>query len=160
MAIRPRGAIEAVIGAQGRVAQRQAGEAQKLLADARATAALPWWRKLIRRPVVLSVAVALLLAGVGEAQGQRTLETGNDFIRNCQQHQTSARENYGQGLCMGVIGGIFYWAESFEVCTPEGANWGQALRVVVGYMERNPARLHLSFAELVVEAMREAWPCR
>jgi hypothetical protein len=29
------------------MAQRQAGEAQKLLADARATAALSWWRRLI-----------------------------------------------------------------------------------------------------------------
>ncbi len=141
------------------LAQRQAGEAQKLLTDARATAARPWWRKLLGRPAVLGVAVALLLAGVGEAQGQRTFETGNDYIRNCQQAQTSARGNFGQGVCMGVIGGIFYWSESFEACTPEGANWGQALRVVVGYMERNPARLHLSFPEIVVEAMREAWPC-
>ncbi len=117
----------------------------------------PWWRKLLGRPATLGVAVALLLAA-GDARAQ--MRTGNDFIRSCQQHQTSAREDYGQGICMGFIGGIFYWSGDFGVCAPEGANWGQALRIVVGYMERNPARLHQHFAQLVVEALREAWPCR
>ena len=66
------------------LAQRQAGEAQKLLTDARATAARPWWRKLLGRPAVLGVAVALLLAG-GDARGQ-AMRTGNDFLPYCGDH--------------------------------------------------------------------------
>ena len=157
MAIRPRGAIEAVIAAHCRVAQRQAGEAQKLLADARATASLPWWRKLIGRPVVLGVAVALLLAG-GEARGQIT--TGNDALYPCQARDAS----YDAGLCMGTIIGLMHNAEVHyplqRFCPPDGVTYGQAKRVVVDKLLRTPGILHRRFEDIAILALREAWPCR
>ncbi len=169
MAIRPRGAIEAVIGAHGRVAQRQAGEAQKLLVDVRATAARPWWRKLLGRPAVLGVAVALLLAG-REARGQ-ALETGNEFLPICALvgrtgtiAELGGETAFRLGACIGVLKGLLYVGEDLSpedrVCFPAGATMTQTARVVVSYMERNPAALHRPFEELALKALREAWPCR
>jgi hypothetical protein len=145
------------------LAQRQAGEAQKLLTDARATAARPWWRKLLGRPAVLGVAVALMLAG-GEARGQ-ALATGNDFLLPCRGLLTPTTiADYAQGTCAGIVAALTYTGRSLppsnRFCPPESGTQGQAFRVVAAYLERNPARLHLPFLELALEALREAWPCR
>jgi hypothetical protein len=160
MAIRPPGAIEAVIAAHGRVEQRQAGEAQKLLTDARATAARPRWRKLPGRPAVLSVAVALLLAG-SDARGQ--MMTGNDALHPCQAPAVSAYA-YETGLCLGIIRGLMHNAEVHyplqRFCPPDGVTYGQARRVVVDKMVRTPGILHRNFEDIAILALREAWPCR
>jgi hypothetical protein len=144
------------------MAQRQAGEAQKLLADARATAARSWWQKLLGRPAVLGV-VALLLAAAGDARAQMT--TGNDALQPCLAHLMDAPSDiYRQGVCMGTVGALVFFSQdlfpAYRFCPPNGGTYGQALRVVVAYMQRNPGRLHLDFQLLVIEALREAWPCR
>jgi hypothetical protein len=167
MAIRPRVAIEAIIATHGRVEQRQAGEAQKLLADARATAARPWWRTLLGRPVVLGVVVALLLAGEARGQG---LRTGNDLLPSCKEMVTStisplSTTAYTQGLCSGIVRGVWFLADEIpqavgRACIPSNATLGQLIRVVVAYMERNPALLNYDFTVLTLNALREAWPCR
>ena len=136
--------------------QRKVDEAQKLLADARATTARSWWQKLLGRSAVLGV-VALLLAAAGDARAQHS--TGNHYIVDCQ-HELRGRDPYA-GSCLGIVGAIFYFHETLtKACVPQGVNWGQALRVVMGYMQRNPGRLHRQFPDLVVEAFEEAWPCR
>jgi hypothetical protein len=140
-------------------AQRQAGETQKMLADARATTSRSWWQKLLGRPAVLGVAVALLLTA-GDARAQVTGGiTGNDILQSCQAHLWKQRSYIG-GVCQGAVYSLFVFSERLELCIPDGVIVGQAFRVVVGYMERNPARLHLEFPDLVIEALREAWPCR
>jgi hypothetical protein len=146
-------------------AQRQAGEAQKLLADARATAARSWWQKLLLgRPAVLGV-VALLLAAAGDARAQYSMSTGNAALQPCLAHLMDAPSDiYRQGVCMGTVGALVFFSQDlfpvYRFCPPDAANYGQALRVVVAYMQRNPGRLHLDFQLLVIEALREAWPCR
>jgi hypothetical protein len=152
------------------LAQRQAGEAQKLLADARATAARPWWRKLLGRPAVLGVAVALLLTG-GDAQTQaRPLRTGSDLLPSCKDalvtdsNASLSTSAYSQGLCVGVVRAILNSAlllrPSNRFCPPSEVTYGQAVRVVVSHMERNPAELHLHLEWIALDALRKAWPCQ
>jgi Rap1a immunity proteins len=47
-----------------------------------------------------------------------------------------------------------------SACPPKGVTSGQALRVVVTYIDAIPARMHENFKYLAVEALRAAWPCK
>jgi hypothetical protein len=51
--------------------------------------------------------------------------------------------------------------EQFLPCLPiEGVTAGQAIRIVTKYLNAHPERLHRDAHILVVEALREAFPCR
>jgi hypothetical protein len=43
---------------------------------------------------------------------------------------------------------------------PIGANVGQALRLVVAYVDERPERMQEDFEKLALEALQQAWPCR
>jgi hypothetical protein len=69
--------------------------------------------------------------------------------------------DYRQGICGGIVRAMFFFARTrLEVCTPDGANLGQAVRVVVAYIDQRPERLHERFEALALEALQKAWPCR
>src|SRR5262249_17902256 len=48
-----------------------------------------------------------------------------------------------QGFCAGVIQGLIY--DSHDICLPSGVEKGQAVRIVVQYIDSQPARLHENF---------------
>jgi C4-dicarboxylate transporter len=62
-----------------------------------------------------------------------------------------------QGICVGIVEGVAF-ASCVEL--PEGVNVPQLVRVVLRYIEARPQRMHESFPELALEALRDAWPCR
>jgi Rap1a immunity proteins len=66
-----------------------------------------------------------------------------------------------QGYCTGVIASI-YWLgrDHLGICAPRESNIGQAIRVVVTYIDARPARMHENFMALTHEALQKAWPCR
>jgi hypothetical protein len=140
------------------LAQRQAADATKLLTDMRASAARPWWRKLLGRTAILGLALCAFV-GAGDARGQG-LETGNDFLPHCKTEAAS----WQNGLCLGMIRGISdlerLLPPAARFCPPSAVTRGQMVRVVVAFLERNPAFLHERFSSLVVLAFRDAWPCR
>jgi hypothetical protein len=45
-------------------------------------------------------------------------------------------------------------------CQPEGAIMAQYFHIVGQYLERHPERRHYNRAQLVIESLQEAWPCR
>ena len=45
-------------------------------------------------------------------------------------------------------------------CQPDGAILAHYFHVVGQYLERHPERLHYHRAQLVMESLQEAWPCR
>lgn len=146
------------------LAQRQAADATKLLTDMRATAARPWWRKLLGRTAVLSVALATLMA-IEDASGQGTM-SGNDLLPHCKDavDMQTVKRPVLSGICVGLVRGMMYFGSELppprRFCPPEVATYGQGVRVVVAEMESNPATLHLVFEDIAVVAFRKAWPCR
>jgi hypothetical protein len=60
--------------------------------------------------------------------------------------------------CSGLIEGLIYARTT--VCLPAGVTSAQAIRIVVKYIDDEPARLHENFKALALEALRAAWPCR
>ena len=45
-------------------------------------------------------------------------------------------------------------------CQPKGAIMAQYFHIVGQYLERHPERRHYNRAQLVIESLQEAWPCR
>jgi hypothetical protein len=45
-------------------------------------------------------------------------------------------------------------------CIPQEVTNGQAVRVVVAYIDKHPEHLHESFNLLAILALGEAWPCK
>jgi hypothetical protein len=66
--------------------------------------------------------------------------------------------SFNDGHCVGLIEGLVYAHPM--ICTPPGVTKQQAVRVVVQYIDQQPARLHESFIDLALEALRRAWPCK
>jgi hypothetical protein len=61
------------------------------------------------------------------------------------------------GLCMGLVAGAHYVDE--KSCAPEDTTPSQLMRVVLAYIEVRPQRMNDEFMQLVIEALRSAWPC-
>jgi hypothetical protein len=69
---------------------------------------------------------------------------------------TDARVYLIAAKCEGLVEGLAYE----RVCFPSGVISGQVLRVVVNYIDDQPARLHEDFKLLALEALRAAWSCK
>jgi Rap1a immunity proteins len=104
------------------------------------------------------LAVAILLALTMPASAQ---DHGADYyLPGCK--GILARESTTkpwQMLCLGFIEGLVYGARGRDFCPPDYAI-GQAVGVVVKYIEARPERMMLPFGELAKEAMIAAWPCK
>ena len=109
----------------------------------------------------IGIAAALALLGHQSALAQKDTGSANYMMVGCHDGVSGRnREHFVQGLCAGNIQAILYLGRANNVCPPSGVTMGQALRVVVAYIDQLPARLHEPFAELALEALQQAWPCR
>jgi Rap1a immunity proteins len=71
------------------------------------------------------------------------------------------RQAFRQGLCAGIVQTILYFGRtSFNVCMPESVTMGQAIRVVVAYIDQRPERMHERFETLALEVLQQSWPCQ
>jgi hypothetical protein len=117
------------------------------------------------RPAAFWLVVVALLTS-GEARGQG-LRTGRDFLPYCRAAVSSPPPLPGQGLeeaanCIGTVRGLLFLAERYEwpICRPPNATLQQAVRIVVGQLDRTPDWLHRDFESLATIALSVAWPCR
>jgi hypothetical protein len=86
------------------------------------------------------------------------------------------REEYGAAFyCLGFVQGamdastVFQTAEHKALgqnsnifvphCVPESAGWSQIIRVIVKWLEDNPAKLDLSGYDVIRLSMTQAFPC-
>jgi hypothetical protein len=127
--------------------------------------------------LLLGAALALAVTAAGRAED---IDSANYILPACQDF-LNRKQPYtgGQGFCAGTIAGISFvgkdlrrlrldytsesgawitWVYCLDI--PDKATLNQAVRVVVSYIEARPARMHESFAELALEALRAAWPCK
>jgi hypothetical protein len=64
-----------------------------------------------------------------------------------------------RGYCVDLVMGIARDAYAPRICLPRGFTDEQIVRVVVQYIDSQPARLHEDFVLLATEALRKTWPC-
>ncbi len=119
-----------------------------------------------------SLLIAAMLAvmpsyGVAVAQPDRT--SANYWMQGCRDAAAlinfsidgeSKEDLLKRGFCVGVIDGLSYLGTSSGVCVPVGVTAEQAARVVVQYIDGQPARMNEDFRLLVLEALRAAWLCK
>lgn len=113
----------------------------------------------------------------GTAQTQSSHTTGTELLTKCKRAldtQTPGWIPFEAGWCMGYVEGVISgWngratasSGSFEEfqklsigCFPQNVTMGQLVRVIVQYLETNPATLHFRAEALVRRALLTAFQC-
>jgi hypothetical protein len=109
------------------------------------------------------MAVLVVSASTALAAKDEDFYTADNTMRGCRAFLDDInKKNVGlrpfdQGRCVGIVETIRTFP---TLCVPINVTVGQAMRVVVKYIDDRPARLHEPFKKLVHEALLEAWPCR
>ena len=67
-------------------------------------------------------------------------------------------------FCIGYVAGVIDWYDGEQnepryFCLPESVTLGQAHAVTVQYIEAHPEEWHVSTSYLVMNALKEAFPC-
>ena len=123
--------------------------------------------------VVILVCLLLSLSSDGNAQ----VITGSDMMAACAIQDgvrsgqiptpnISRSDALTQGVCLGMINGVRFFAEAatrgtdLAVCIPDAVSVGQVNSVVVRYLRDHPERQHENFFILAVTASAAAWPCK
>jgi hypothetical protein len=88
--------------------------------------------------------------------------SANQVMQGCREFiDRTDRNLFLQGQCGGIVATIFYFGRThFGICRPAGVNFGQALKLVVGYVDERPERMQEDFENIALEALQRAWPCR
>jgi hypothetical protein len=108
----------------------------------------------------MAAALALLgqQGGASAQSRQDDLLSANGVMPGCRE-EINTSNVFLRGYCLGSIRVMLYLHPRLFFCAPSGATVGQALRVVVLYIDQRPARLHERFEDLALEALQQAWPC-
>lgn len=114
---------------------------------------------------------AVALAGM-LASGVAMAGDGNQLLMACQktaQFLDGERESGTDvGYCFGLVNGVGnmmdamgdYLPKNERACFPEGIKNEQLTRIVVHYLQDNPASLHRDGAFLTMAAFQNAYPCK
>jgi hypothetical protein len=96
-------------------------------------------------------------AAIDEGSGTANIEFCKQLLA-----ANAAGISFRQGYCFGIVSAVGSFLKSRgDICPPPGAeNILQALRIVVGFMERRPEVLHSSLLAISSAALKEAFPCR
>jgi len=81
-------------------------------------------------------------------------KTGNEL-----KELAVATSGFKEDVFFGYVEGVLD-ARFREVCVPNGVTRQQAIDVVRKYLMDNPATLHQPADDLVVRAVKLAWPCK
>jgi len=121
-------------------------------------------RGKIRALSMLGLSLALLGCGSGNDYGG---QTGYDYLPRCQlvvRGPLTDREIVSATYCLGAVSALVGVAPllppRYRFCFPDDVTTGEAVQVVVAYLESSLSRLHEDFRPLAIAAMRQAWPCR
>ncbi|MGM4999241.1 Rap1a/Tai family immunity protein [Tardiphaga sp. 538_B7_N1_4] len=109
---------------------------------------------------------ASLVALASPAWSQEDTDSGNYLLPHCKHAIDTGRQSYDawDGKCNGIVSTIMFYGQNLpqraQVCFPKGSTLGQAMRIVIRYLETHPENLHLDLRNLAATALHEVWPCR
>jgi hypothetical protein len=107
--------------------------------------------------VLRSIALIAALTISGELAFAQNGEISASFVMpSCQEFVGPALR---KGQCSGIIEALLYAGKSVGVCPPR-ASTGQAVAIVMKYIDARPAREQDNFIALSLEALRATWPCK
>jgi hypothetical protein len=106
-------------------------------------------RSLFRGGTNLIVAAILSVSMVGTAQARLT--TGNDLMQHCIASPDS--------FCAGYIGGVIDTSHAL-FCFPPEVTKREIINITIVYLRDHSEKLGLYAPNLVIKAMRTAFPCK
>jgi hypothetical protein len=113
---------------------------------------------------LLAMACLMLAAAATRAVSQPAYNSANAVMPGCRAFADTANNNqlyFEQGIRAGLVSGILDTAARFHgICVPPQVIQGQAVRVVVQFIDAQPARMHERFSLLALEALTATWPCK
>jgi len=118
---------------------------------------------MFRTALVVACLVALVFSGLGMG-GKAVAEViaGSKLFEDCRDGDNpNARDStYKWGTCFGYINGV---ADALLpaglYCLPTGASAGQVLDVAKLYIQDHPDKRYLPAPQLIVNALKEKFPC-
>jgi hypothetical protein len=108
----------------------------------------------------IAFAAALALLGQqGIASAQSDIGTASAVMPGCRDAISNTERNpYLRGLCGGIVRAIFHLDSVLGFCVPDRATVGQAVRVVILYIDQRPARMHEHFEHLALRLCAKRGP--
>jgi hypothetical protein len=123
------------------------------------------------KALVGAVALAGML-GSGAAMAERKYD-GNELLGQCQQYIKLADSDQSfnhiqAGICTGLVEGVistvvFYSGvlkKDEKFCMPDNVVNAQMVRIVVKYLKDNPKQLNKMNTVLILDAFKDAYPCK
>lgn len=106
------------------------------------------------------IALIIILALQTAVQPATAID-GNRLHEDC----AAPDELYARGSALGYILGVYEHAalhpqSEVKFCTPSGATQGKVRDTVCEWLVNHPDKRDRQAADLVVEALNEAWPCK
>jgi len=113
----------------------------------------------------IGIAAALALLGQQGSVLAQSTDSANSLMPGCRdalsQPASNQLQGYVKGECTAVIRTIIFFGQShLGICLPNQATLGQAIRVIVLYIDQRPERMDERFELVAGEALRRAWPCK
>src|ERR1700733_1751124 len=116
------------------------------------------------RSYIIAASLALLV--VGNAHGS-VVDNGADAQKSCQSLVDSGFQDSGSARAAGSCEGMLETAMVFSpnmptdvrACPPAQGSTVESAKVLLRYLDKNPARLSEAGITLAIEALRDAWPC-
>jgi hypothetical protein len=116
--------------------------------------------------IILAALVGVLLA---PSTAEAVSKNGNELFSDC----SAENATYSNGICMGYIVGVgdavldlqflgLIDARFSPICVPRksGVTVGQMVDIVKKYLTDHPEFRHQGGGALVVQALRQAFPCK
>jgi Rap1a immunity proteins len=115
--------------------------------------------------------VRQLLSGIGfivvamlcayPAVAQKDIYSADYLLPGCRDFIGTGTSNaHLRGYCVDLVMGVARDAYAPGICLPREVTDEQIVRVVVQYIDSQPARLQEDFVLLATEALRKNWPCK
>jgi hypothetical protein len=119
----------------------------------------------MRRPLCLMLVLAATNASSAWGQ-QDDLQSAFALAPSCRrvvENVASATlvEAAESGRCMGIVQALFDVGSELQIpaCAPDDATTGEAVLVILNYLDGHAERLSEPFVFLALDALHEAWPC-
>lgn len=86
------------------------------------------------------------------------LDSAEYIMPGCRQFLIGNTQfHFLEGNCNGIVETLEFMSP--DLCVPPGSTLGEAVRIVVQYIDARPIRLQENFRLLALEALASAWPC-
>lgn len=99
------------------------------------------------------LALTLATPAPAKLSGQALLDLCASNLMSTQAVCNAYIEGFVEGHRLGTVGGKGFF------CPPPGDGIDQARKIILKYMRKNAASLARGAAELMFQALGEAWPC-